>query len=78
MALTYRVGRHDTGWAYQLDQTWSETFGSHELALAAAREAAARQRVAGSDAVISYEGPSGHWYTEPVSGEDRPETFVAD
>jgi hypothetical protein len=78
MSITYTIGRHDSGWAYQLDGTWSETFGTHELALLAARDAASRQRVGGKDAVITYEGTNGDWHTEPVSGEDRPETFVSD
>ncbi|MNV76884.1 hypothetical protein D3C71_1702670 [compost metagenome] len=78
MPITYQIGRRDGGWAYHLDDTWSETFSSHDLALDAARDAAARQRVGGRDAVITYEGPGGHWHTETVNGEDRPETFVID
>lgn len=67
---------HDGGWAYQLDGTWSETFSTHEDALYAARDAAARQRVGGNDAVITYETAIGKWHTEVAHGDDRPETAV--
>lgn len=78
MSMIYRVGRHDGGWAYEFEGTWSESFDTHENALNAARRAAARQRVGGRDAVIAYETPAGEWLTEAVDGGDRPETFVSD
>lgn len=76
MSMKYRVGQHDGGWAYEFDGTWSESFDTHEKALVAARQAAARQRVGGRDAVITYETPDGKWHTEIAEGGDRPETIV--
>lgn len=77
MTLNYRVGRHDGGWAYQFEGTWSEAYPTHEDALRAARDAAARQRVGGNDAVITYETVGGTWHTEVAHGDDRPETVVS-
>jgi len=77
MSMTYRIGQHDGGWAYEFEGTWSESFDTREHALQAARDAAARQRVGGKDAVITYETPGGEWLTEAVDGGDRPETFVS-
>jgi hypothetical protein len=48
------------------------------MALAAARTAAAEQRVPGHTEVIEYEDENGHWHTETASGRDRPETDVQD
>ena len=36
MTITYRIVQHDGGWAYQLGDSYSETFPSHAAALAAA------------------------------------------
>jgi hypothetical protein len=30
--ITYEIVRHDGGWAYRVDETYSEPFPSHELA----------------------------------------------
>lgn len=43
--ITYRIVEHDGGWAYRLGDVFSETFGTHDQALAAARRAAAEQEV---------------------------------
>ena len=37
MTITYRIVQHDGGWAYQLGDSYSETFPSHAAALAARR-----------------------------------------
>lgn len=50
MQLTYHVHAHDGGWAYRLDDVWSETFPTHDKALGAAKQAARRQQVGGQDA----------------------------
>jgi len=76
MILKYRVARHDGGWAYQFDGTWSERFETHEDAMNAARTAAERHRVGGKDTVISYETADGEWHTEVAQGGERPETIV--
>ena len=76
--VTYQVVRHDDGWAYKVNGVFSEPFPTHEEALAAARMAAAEQRVPGHTEVIEYEDEKGHWHTETASGRDRPETDVKD
>ena len=50
----------------------------HAAALAAARRAAAEQRVPGRTEVIEYETADGKWQTETAAGNDRPETDVED
>jgi hypothetical protein len=74
--VTYRVVRHDSGWAYTANGTFSEPFASHDAALAAARRAAQEQRIPGASHVIEYEDEKGMWHTETALGSDRPETDV--
>ena len=74
--VTYRIVEHDGGWAYKLDDTFSETFSSHDAARAAAVRAAGEQRVADRTAFIEYADPTGTWITERADGHDRPETSV--
>ena len=57
---------------------FSEPFSTHAAALAAARRAAAEQRVPGRTEVIEYETPDGKWHSETAAGSDRPETDVED
>jgi len=76
--VTYRIVRHDNGWAYKVNDVFSESFPTHEDALAAARLAAAEQRMPGRTEVIEYEDADGKWHTETASGKDRPDTDVAD
>jgi hypothetical protein len=78
MKVIYRVVEHDGGWAYKVGDVFSETFPSHEAALAAARRAAGEQRVSGETRGIQYETPDGNWHEELASGEDRPDTEVRD
>ncbi|AJY45851.1 hypothetical protein [Martelella endophytica] len=78
MKVVYHVGFHDGGYAYHLDDVWSEPFPSHALALDAARHAAERQRSSGSNAHILYQTADGRWRAEDVQGADRPETEVVD
>lgn len=77
-ALTYEIVEHDGGWAYRLGGTYSETFLSHDRALAAAKRAAAEQRRPGETTGIEYEDERGQWHGEVVEGSDRPETQVKD
>jgi Uncharacterized protein conserved in bacteria (DUF2188) len=37
--VTYKIVPHEDGWAYTVDGSYSETFRSHDQALAAARRA---------------------------------------
>lgn len=74
--ITYRIVQHDGGWAYKVGDVFSETFGSHDDARAAAETAAAEQRRGGDDTVIEYEDAGGKWRVETARGGDRPETEV--
>lgn len=76
--VVYKVIKHENGWAYQARGTISETFPTHEAALAAARIAAAEQKVPGETVGIEYETEDGVWHRELDPGSDRPRTEVAD
>ena len=74
--IIYRIVQHDGGWAYRVDETFSETFTTHDQARAAAERAAREQAVPGEATVISYEDKQGHWHRESSAGTDRPEPKV--
>ncbi len=76
--VTYKIVRHEDGWAYTVDGVFSEAFPTHAEALVAARAAAAEQRVPGRTETIEYEDEKGHWHTETARGGDRPHTAVKD
>jgi hypothetical protein len=76
--VTYTIVEHDGGWAYKVDDVFSEAFASHEDALAAAKRAAAEQKLAGSTETIEYEDATGKWHREVDPGDDRPATEVVD
>jgi len=76
--VTYKIVQHDGGWAYTVDGVFSEAFATHAGALAAAKRAAAEQRVPGRTEAIEYETADGKWHTETAEGSDRPETDVED
>ena len=76
--VTYKIVRHEDGWAYTVDGVFSEAFPTHGEALEAARRAAAEQRVPGQTETIEYEDANGRWHTELAPGRDRPETDVED
>ena len=76
--ITYRIVEHDGGWAYKVGDVFSEAFPSHAAALAAAKAAAAEQRVPGRTEAIEWEDAKGHWHSETASGRDRPDTDVKD
>jgi hypothetical protein len=76
--VKYKVVRHEDGWAYTMDGSFSEAYPTHAAALAAARAAAAEQRMPGQTEIIEYEDENGHWHTETASGSDRPDTEVED
>jgi len=78
MAVVYHVDQHDGGFAYRVDDVWSETFPDHDTALEAARDAARRQQIGGDEVEISYQLADGHWQSQHVEGGDRPETDVVD
>jgi hypothetical protein len=76
--VTYKVVRHEDGWAYTADGTFSETFPNHAAALAAAQRAAREQRAPGQTTTIEYEDAKAERHRELASGHDRPATDVED
>jgi hypothetical protein len=74
--LTYEIVKHDGGWAYRVDETFSETFPSHDSARKAAELAAREQKEQGETTVISYEDKKGRWHDEKSAGDDRPDVKV--
>ena len=74
--IVYHIVQHDGGWAYKVDETFSETFPSHERARQAAELAVREQGLPGEATVISYEDKQGHWHQERVAGNDRPDAEV--
>ena len=76
--VTYKVVRHDDGWAYTVNGVFSESFATHAEALNAARRAAAEQRQPGQTEAIEYEDEKGKWHSELARGDDRPDTDVED
>jgi hypothetical protein len=76
--VTYKIVRHEDGWAYTVKGAFSESFPTHAEALEAARRAAAEQRAPGQTEAIEYEDEDGRWHSETALGTDRPETDVED
>ena len=76
--IHYKIVEHDGGWAYKVGDVFSETFPTHDRALAAARDASLRQELAGETAGIQYQDGSGVWHEEVARGDDRPHADVID
>ena len=74
--ITYEIVKHDGGWAYRVDETFSEAFSTHDAARKAAEQAAREQEEPGKATPISYEDKKGHWHSERSAGDDRPEVKV--
>ena len=74
--IHYRVVQHDGGWAYRLNDVFSEPFPSRAAALAAARRVAAEQRVPGDATQIEFQDEAGRWHTEFSEADDRPDADV--
>ncbi|PPQ38635.1 DUF2188 domain-containing protein [Rhodopila globiformis] len=74
--IHYRVVQHDGGWAYKLNDVFSEAFRTREAALAAAKRVAAEQHVPGDQTQIEYQDANGRWHTEISEATDRPEADV--
>jgi hypothetical protein len=72
----YKIVEHDGGWAYTSQGVFSETYPTHDAAEAAARRAAAEQRVPGPQEAIEYQDEQGRWHSELASGNDRPDADV--
>ncbi|MBP2238458.1 hypothetical protein J2Z31_004995 [Sinorhizobium kostiense] len=76
--ITYSIVPHDGGWAYMAADVYSEPFPTRDMALTAARIAAAEQQVGGDDEEISFQDEKGNWHFEHADGGDRPEAMVED
>jgi Uncharacterized protein conserved in bacteria (DUF2188) len=74
--IVYHIVEHDGGWAYQVDNAFSETFPSHDAARRAALRVAAEQHMPGETRAISWEDANGKWHEEVARGDDRPEAEV--
>jgi Uncharacterized protein conserved in bacteria (DUF2188) len=74
--ITYKVVKHDGGWAYEMNGTYSEKFPTREVARKAAKLAASEQVVPGDTTAISFEDDKGHWHDEIADGHDRPKVTV--
>jgi Uncharacterized protein conserved in bacteria (DUF2188) len=74
--VLYKIVEHNDGWAYQVGETFSETFKTHDEARAAAMTAAREQTVPGEDVGISFEDKNGNWSEELSDGHDRPKVSV--
>jgi hypothetical protein len=60
--ITYRVVKHEGGWAYEANSTRSETFQTREAARKAASLAATEQAAASETTPPSYEDEDGKWF----------------
>jgi len=74
--IHYKVVEHDGGWAYKLNDVFSEPFRTRAAALAAAKRVAAEQHVPGDATHIEYQDETGKWHTELSEGTDRPDADV--
>ncbi len=74
--IHYKVVQHDGGWAYTLENVFSEPFRTRAAALAAAKRVAAEQHVPGDSTQIEYQDENGTWRTEQSDGTDRPDADV--
>lgn len=55
--IRYEIVEHDGGWAYKVDDVFSETFPTHDDALAAAEIAARHHELPGSTEAIEFRIP---------------------
>ena len=76
--IHYEIVEHDGGWTYRLGDVMAGTYLSHDEALAAANDAAARQQQGGETVPISWQDEAGTWHEERADGGDRPEADVID
>jgi hypothetical protein len=74
--ITYEIVKHDGGWAYRVNETYSERYRSHDEARHAALRAAREQQEPGVATLITWEDSAGHWHKELAAGDDRPLTDV--
>ena len=70
--VTYKIVEHDGGWAYTVNGVFSEPFPNRATALAAAKRAAAEQRVPGRTEAIEYETPTANGIPRPPPAATVP------
>ena len=70
--VTYKIVKHSEGWAYQVGETFSETFRNHDAARKAAQNAANEHAQSGQTVGIAFEDSFGEWHEELPDGTDRP------
>ena len=74
--VTYKIVRHEDGWAYTVDEVFSESFATHAEALKAAQRA--RASSAHRADRTSSQRRAGQMARERALGSDRPDTDVED
>ncbi len=74
--IHYKIVEHDGGWAYKLEDVFSESFRTKAAAVIAAKRVAAEQHVPGNTTHIEFQDSDGRWHTELSEGTDRPEADV--
>jgi uncharacterized membrane protein len=62
--ITYRVVKHDGGWAYESDGTYSQQFQTREAARQAARWAAAERAAFYDSTPRTFEHKEGQWHDD--------------
>ena len=70
--VTYKIVKNSEGWAYQVGETFSETFRNHDAARKAAQNAANEHARSRQTAGIAFEDTFGEWHEELSDGTDRP------
>jgi hypothetical protein len=75
--IHYKIVQHDGGWAYKLNDVFSEPFATHDAAFAAAKRVVTEQHIPGDTTHIEYQDADGVWRTELAEGDDRPEGDVS-
>jgi hypothetical protein len=74
--VTYKVIKHEGGWAYEVNGTFSERFRTRDAARKAARLAAGERVTPGETTPVSHEDDAGRPHQEMADGRDRPKTTV--
>jgi hypothetical protein len=60
----YQVVKHERGWAYRLEQTYSRVFPTQADAIEAAKDAARKMHEPGDQTVVNVEDRPRRWRTE--------------
>ncbi|MBL8538334.1 MAG: DUF2188 domain-containing protein [Hyphomonadaceae bacterium] len=76
--IVYEIIPHDGGWAFKLGDTISQTFRSHDAALAAAKRVIREQSLPDETTPIEWEDAQGEWHEEIAKGDDRPDAEISD